>query len=67
MGARVVIGKQVNRVSTAVGYASASSREVHFGLGALTVVPQVAIEWPSGKRQTLTQVKADQTLSVREP
>jgi hypothetical protein len=66
-GARVTIGKQVNRVSTAVGYASASSRELHFGLGPVAVVPRIEIEWPSGKRQTLTQVKADQTVSVREP
>lgn len=66
-GARIRIGKQVNRVTTAVGYASASSREVHFGLGDLAVVPRIEIEWPSGKRQTLTQVKTNQTVSVREP
>lgn len=67
IGARVVVGSQVNQVSTAVGYASASSRTVHFGLGTAAVVPVVTIEWPSGARQTLTAVKANQTLAVREP
>jgi len=67
IGALITIGKQTNRVTTAVGYASASSRTVHFGVGALAVIPSVVIHWPSGAKQTLTQVRADQTITVREP
>ena len=67
IGARILIGKQTNHVTTAVGYASASSRTVHFGVGALTVIPSVVIHWPSGAKQTLTQVQADRTVNIREP
>ena len=66
-GARVTIGNQHNLVSTAVGYASASSRAVHFGLGPLSVIPRVTIAWPSGKVQTLTAVPANRRLAVTEP
>ncbi len=53
----------------AVGYASvsASSRMVHFGLGAITVIPTIVIHRPSGAKQTLPQVQADRTVAVREP
>lgn len=66
-GALVTIGRQTNRVTTAVGYASASSRVVHFGLDRLAVAPRITIQWPSGAKQELMQVRADQTLIVREP
>jgi len=67
LGARITIGKQTNHVTTAVGYASASSRVVHFGLGAQTVVPQIVIHWPGGASQTLTTIRANQVLNVKEP
>ena len=40
---------------------------LHVGLGAATIVPRIAIRWPSGTTQTLTDVAADQILTVREP
>jgi hypothetical protein len=40
---------------------------VHFGLGEATVVPELEIRWPSHKLQKLTNVKADQILTVHEP
>lgn len=67
LGARITIGTQVNQVTTAVGYASASSRLVHFGLGPQAVIPRVLIEWPSGARQVLTQVRGDRVVTVEEP
>jgi enediyne biosynthesis protein E4 len=36
-------------------------------LGAAEVVARVEIAWPSGKRQVLENVKADQVVAVREP
>ena len=66
-GARVTIGTQSNHVSTAVGYASASTRAVHFGLGSQSAVPRITIVWPSGKKQTLTSVPANRRLEVTEP
>jgi len=67
IGARVRIGKQVNEMTTATGYASSSDWGVHFGLGSVAMVKTIAIDWPSGTKQVLTDVKADQVLQVTEP
>ena len=58
---------QYNHVTTAVGYASSSSRRVHFGLGAESGIAAVEIRWPSGTIQKLAHPKADQCLRVTEP
>ena len=60
-------GQQWNHVTTAVGYASASDKVVHFGLGRETLVRRLEIVWPSGIRQTLENVTADRLLVVTEP
>lgn len=71
IGARILLtgssGPQVNHATSAVGYASSSDNLVHFGLGRDTVVPQVEIEWPSGRKQLLRNVAADQVVTVVEP
>ena len=67
IGARVRIGNQMAEVTTAVGYASSASVPLHFGIGGATVVPKIEIRWPSGRVQTLTNVKADQVVAVTEP
>jgi enediyne biosynthesis protein E4 len=60
-------GKQQQAlVSTASSYLSANDKRVHFGLGSDTVVKSLEIHWPSGVVQTLSNVKADQVLVVRE-
>ena len=59
--------RTVNSLTSAVGYASSSLFGVHFGLGALTVVPRVEIRWPSGQRQVLENVQSDQVHRVVEP
>ncbi|HEY7352271.1 MAG TPA: CRTAC1 family protein, partial [Terriglobales bacterium] len=69
IGARVVCrGKrtQVATVSNSVGYASASDLRVHFGLGEDRSVA-LEIHWPSGTRQELKDVEADQILQITEP
>jgi hypothetical protein len=58
---------QYNHVTTAVGYASSSSRRVHFGLGSGNGINQVEIRWPSGAIQTLEHPKVDQCLRITEP
>jgi len=58
---------QYNHVTTAVGYASSSSRRVHFGLGAGGGIRSVEIRWPSGAIQELDNPKADQCLRITEP
>jgi hypothetical protein len=70
-GAKVTIvtakGPQHSHVNTAVGYGGASDRRVFFGLGAEKMVQEMTVEWPSGKRQVLSNVAADRIVTVREP
>jgi hypothetical protein len=40
---------------------------VHFGLGREKVVSKIEIRWPSGIRQALNDVSADQILRIDEP
>jgi hypothetical protein len=57
---------QVNHVTTSTGYACSSELAVHFGLGRSSRADTIEIEWPSGSRQTLTNVPSDMYLTVRE-
>ena len=59
-------GTQYNVATTAVGYNSASDKRVHFGLGSATVVDSIELTWPSGIKQVLKGIKADQVLTVTE-
>ena len=59
-------GIQFNEATTAVGYNSSSDKRVHFGLGEDTVIKRIELRWPSGIDQVLTNVKADQILTVKE-
>ena len=71
IGAQVEIetdaGKQFNHATTSVGYASASSKAVHFGLGKATKVKRIAITWPSGLKLELRDQAVDRYLDVVEP
>lgn len=67
IGAQVRIGRQTNHMTSSVGYASSSYGPVHFGLRDKTVVPEIEIRWPSGRVQTLSDVAANQVLTVLEP
>ena len=65
-GARVSVNSQT-RVATSTGsYLCANDKRLHFGLGS-TEKSTVEILWPSGVKQVLNDVRADQFLSVREP
>jgi enediyne biosynthesis protein E4 len=71
IGARIKVvakhGTQSNHMTTSVGYASSSHGPVHFGLGGDDTAQTIEIRWPSGKLQTLRDVRADRVLSVKEP
>ena len=58
---------QFNDATTAVGYSSSSDKRVHFGLGKATVIDKMELAWPTGVKQVLFNVKADQVLTVVEP
>ena len=59
-----VNGVQYNEATTAVGYNSSSDKRVYFGLGNATVVDRIELAWPTGVKQVLKSVAADQILTV---
>lgn len=66
IGARVHIGRQMNTMTTAQGYASSAHVPVHFGLGALERIDRIEVVWPNGTRQLLDNVATKQTVVVKE-
>ena len=66
IGARVIVGDQVRTMTTAMGYASSSHAGLHFGLGSAPGPVRVEVQWPSGVKQVVEGVNANQTLDVTE-
>ena len=46
---------------------SQNSLVAHFGLADAQIVDSLEIHWPSGTTQTLSNVKANQMITVIEP
>ena len=44
-----------------------SDKRVHLGLGSESLAKSIEIRWPSGIKQVLHDVAADQILTVEEP
>jgi hypothetical protein len=65
-GARVQVNGQTRFATSTGSYASANDKRLHFGLGSAEKA-KVEILWPSGMKQSLQDVRADQFLEVREP
>jgi hypothetical protein len=57
---------QYDVVSTSAGYQSSRDVRAHFGLGPFKAAKQVEIKWPSGIRQVLKDVPANQVHRVEE-
>jgi hypothetical protein len=53
-------------VKAATSYLSQSERAVSFGLGDATGVERIEIAWPSGQKDTFTEVPIDRTLVAVE-
>lgn len=50
------------------GYLSQSVLPLYFGLGDATSVDRVEVDWPSGRKQVVTEgIRANSTLRVTEP
>lgn len=71
IGARVKLtagGKtQTAWKKSTTGYLSQNDPRMHFGLAKNDLVDGIEIKWPSGKVQTLENIKANQILEVKEP
>ena len=70
VGAKVMLYRKGNQQYAeqmpTQGYQSSVSPRLHFGLGADPVIDSLRVVWPTGKQQLLTNVKADQLLTLRE-
>lgn len=70
-GARLeaVAGELVQTVEivSQSGYLSQNDPRAHFGLADHTQVDRLTIHWPSGIVQTLTDIPADQVITITEP
>ena len=70
IGARVFFdtpyGRQMQENFTTRGFQSAVEPVMVIGLGGLGVIDSIHVIWPTGEFQVLRQVKADQTLKLRQ-
>jgi len=70
IGARVTVTagdlKQIKEVRSGGSYLSQNDLRLHFGLGAHNKTNTVEIQWPSGAKQTLRDVRADFMYAVVE-
>ena len=60
-------GLQVREINNVSSYLSSSDIRLHVGLGAARVIPRIEVLWPSGTKQVLTDVAANQILVIDEP
>ena len=71
LGARVELEtggkKQLVQIQPASGYLSSNDPRAHFGLGSQAVVEHLTVRWPTGTVQELSNVRADQILTIVEP
>ncbi len=58
---------QIAQQKSTTGYLSQGDHRLHFGLGKNENIEKIEISWPSGKKQVLENVKANQILKLTEP
>jgi len=58
---------QYDIVSTSAGFGASRDPRAHFGLGKSKTVKQLEIRWPSGVRQVLKDLPANQIHQIVEP
>ncbi len=69
IGAKVEVAagalkQQAERVAGS-GYLSQDDWRLHFGLGAVARAERITVTWPSGIRQMVENVAADQVVTIR--
>ena len=71
IGTQVVIRtgdmRRVEEKRSTSGYLSQSDPRLHFGLGDRDRVDEIEVRWPGGAVQKLTDVAADQFITLIEP
>ncbi len=46
------------------GYLSTDDARAHFGLGSVTKIDSLIVQWPDGKQQLLSNIDVDKTITV---
>jgi enediyne biosynthesis protein E4 len=59
-------GGQIDEVRSGGSYYSQNDLRVHFGLGKRDKVKTLEIRWPSGQVETLTDLAANQFITIKE-
>ena len=58
---------QVQEVRAGSSYLSMDSINLEFGLADSTAVDEITVLWPSGRKQTLRDIPANQIMDITEP
>ena len=58
--------ERVSFVNGGNGFASQSTRRIHFGLADAREVERLEIQWPSGSKQTFTRLETDRIYRIVE-
>lgn len=71
LGAKLTLrtrhGVQVRHLAPMRGYLSSSEPVVHFGLGSERTVESLEVAWPSGHRETFSNLEANRRYLIAEP
>jgi hypothetical protein len=59
-------GSQIDEVRSGGSYYSQNDLRVHFGLGKRDNVKSIEVRWPSGQLDTLSDVAANQFITIKE-
>lgn len=67
-GSKILIytqdGVQMQEHNTVRGYLSSVTSKLHFGLGTLNTVDSLLVSWPNGQMTKLTNIVANQSMTV---
>ncbi|HUX55926.1 MAG TPA: VCBS repeat-containing protein [Bacteroidales bacterium] len=68
IGTKIIV-KQTNQIQVLEqyltrGFMSSVSPVLHFGLGSDKIVPEIQVIWPDGKDQVITNISANQVISM---
>lgn len=70
VGAKVhlysALGIQTREVRSGCSYGISNSLQMHFGLGGVTLIDSVVVQWPSGIRDVILQPAVDQISTLLE-
>ncbi len=58
---------QVQEVRAGSSYLSMDSIELEFGVGSASIIDEIIVLWPSGRRQVMKDIAVDKMMKIIEP